>query len=136
MGIGHPGISSYFIFSTSSCRKFLLESLLIFNLFFALFPAWRLSPLWSFIPLDGYFSKWMYLLDFINLFICGTILIIDRKPNSKSLLVGILLLSVAFIISSLAGGFKSDTANVVFFFIEYLVLFLSLIKISEPPRPY
>lgn len=104
--------------------KYLLETLFLFNLFFALFPAWRLSPLWEFIPYDGYFDFWMALLDKINVAICFAIILVDHKFKSRILFFAIMLLFLSVALSMFINNMHTGLITLICFPIEYLVIFI------------
>ncbi|MBD5216024.1 MAG: O-antigen ligase family protein [Bacteroidales bacterium] len=118
---------------------FLIESLLVINLFFALFPAWRLSPLWNYMGEDGYFSVWFGILTKINLLIFVSILFLNHKIVSKTILLIIILLAILMLTSMTANNAASGFGTLIIFPFEYIVLFTiipqyhlksSLIKIA------
>lgn len=102
--------------------RILLEFLTIVNLLFALFPAWRLSPLWNYIPVDGYFKVWMATLDKINVLVCLAILVIQHRIRSKGIFLLVVLLFLAVFISMFANGMPTGLTTLICFPLEYIVI--------------
>lgn len=101
--------------------------MLFTNLFFALFPAWRLSPIWIiFSSVDLYFSIWNGTLVLINLFLSALIISFDRRWYSKYLSYSLLILCVTFTLSIVVNQFQTGLLAIIGIPITYLTLFIIL----------
>ena len=72
---------------------------------------------------DGYFSVWMNLLDKANICLFTTILLYQVKIESKIVFFLISFLAISMTISIMANNFDSGFITLIFFPLEYLVLF-------------
>lgn len=111
--------------SKFSICKILFCIILFANIFFALFPAWKLSPIWiAFNSVDLYFSVWNKTATLINFFLSVLIVSFDRRWYSKYLSYSLLILCASFTLSIVVNQFQSGLLAIIGIPITYLTLFI------------
>lgn len=102
--------------------NFLVTILFISNFFFALFPAWRLSPLWRFISIDEYFSVWLDIVSKLSLLLSVLIIMFEKTLKSLGLVIWIFLSFLFCFISIIINQTPPSLITCFAFPFEYIVL--------------
>ncbi|OUP09033.1 hypothetical protein B5F34_07290 [Mediterranea sp. An20] len=111
------------IIKRDDVTRFLLNVMLLTNLFFALFPAWKGSIIWNYLPdIEKYFLFTGYGAIMVNFLLSIVLISLNTKIYGRSILVFCYLAMSVFTLSMFQNGFSFKIPEGIMALCVYMVL--------------